>query len=138
LSQIDASGDLVHDEDAQFGEALGLAFALGRGLDRDPDARLYGATQLVQLQSCRTGSSAKELGIQVADLAAGLFGRVTQNLVDRQALPTKLRELMEVWRGILAPSSVHYWMVSDAKLPTVLSGIFGSPMLYGWTPPWTE
>jgi hypothetical protein len=66
------------------------------------------------------------LGIQIADLAAGLFGRVAQILVSRASLPVELREIVDAWRETVNDSGVHYWMVSDAKLPRILTAVLGN------------
>ena len=125
LDRIDTTAIVLRDEDAQFGEPLDLAVARGRELDRVPGAEDYGAFQLNHIESCRSAPSAQEPGIQVADLAAGLFGRVAQTcLVGNTAVPATQR-IVEAWRGTFDADREHYLMVSDARLPQVSAAIFG-------------
>jgi hypothetical protein len=119
-------GTLLRDEDAQFRVPLDIAFERARELDRLPGARDYGAVQLNRIQSCRSTSSWQELGIQMADLAAGLFGRVVQKLVLVDKVPFSTLRIVEAWRETLASVGEHHVMVSDARLPQVTAVIFGA------------
>lgn len=124
LAHIDASALLVRDEDAQFGEALAAAVEHGIELDQHPGGGDYGAIQLSHIAGSRSTSSAQEIGIQMADLAAGLFGRISQSLVLGDRTSSELASLAEAWRGSFVPGANHYMMVSDARLPKVRAGIF--------------
>jgi hypothetical protein len=125
LARIAASAVLLRDEDAQFGEALDAAFGSGRELDQRPGGGNYGAIQLSHIESCQSGSSSQEPGIQMADLAAGLFGRVAQSLVIGDTIAPEMASIIEAWREALDPDANHYMMVSDARLTQVCTEIFG-------------
>lgn len=124
LAHIDASALLIRDEDAQYGEALTAAVERGMELDQYQDGGDYGAIQLSHIAGSRSASSAQEIGIQMADLAAGLFGRVAQSLVVGDQTSPELASLAALWRGCFVPGASHYMMVSDARLPKVREGIF--------------
>ena len=126
LDQIGATAVLVRDEDVHFGEPLDTAVERGRDLDLLPGAGDYGALQLNHIQSCRSASSEQELGIQMADLAAGAFGRAAQECALGNRAAPATQKIVDVWRGTIDLPGTHYVMVSDAKLPHVAAAIFGS------------
>jgi hypothetical protein len=126
LRNMGETGSLLRDQDAQFGEALDEAFARGRALDQFPGARAYGAgRQLNCIESCVSASSAQQVGIQLADLAAGLFGRMARDLFQKEPRSEQLYRIAESWRGTLLDMERHYVMVSDAKLVDLARAIFG-------------
>lgn len=125
LSRIHATGVLVRDNDVQFGELLHMAFEHGRILDQIPGAGDYGAEQLRNIQGCWDASSAQELGIQLADLAAGIFGRVVHARLHAKKGSHPPPRIVDAWRGTLDSTGTHYVMVSDAMLPHVASSVFG-------------
>jgi hypothetical protein len=126
LRNICKTGSLLRDQDAQFGEPLDAAFARGRELDQFPGARAYGASrQLNSIESCASASSAQELGIQLADLAAGVFGRMARDLFQNEPRSDDLYRIAEPWRRTLFDMERHYVMVSDAKLADLALVIFG-------------
>jgi len=124
LAHIDASALLIRDEDAQYGEALAAAVEHGMELDQYRDGTDYGAIQLSHIAGSRAASSAQEIGIQMADLAAGLFGRIAHSLVVGDQTSRELANLAAVWRGCFEPGASHYMMVSNARLRNVREGIF--------------
>jgi hypothetical protein len=71
-------------------------------------------------------SSENEFGIQVADLVAGLFGRVASQTVRQQTLSASLARIADSWRPVLAPPNVHYLMVADSVLPHTVRALFGA------------
>lgn len=101
LGRIHATGVLVRDDDLQFGELLDIAFEHGRILDRLPGAGDYGARPLRNIQTCCAASSDKEFGIQVADLAAGLFGRIVQARIRAEKSSGPPPRIIDAWRGTL-------------------------------------
>jgi hypothetical protein len=126
LRSMCETGSLLRDQDAQFGEVLDAAFARGRELDQLPGARAYGAErQLNSIESCTSASSAQELGIQLADLAAGVFGRMARDLFQNEPRSDDLYRIAKPWREALLDMERHYVMVSDAKLVDLAPAIFG-------------
>ena len=126
LRSISRTGSLLRDQDSQFGEALDAAFAIGRKLDQLPEARAYGAErQLNCIEGCGSASSAQQLGIQLADLAAGLFGRMSRDICQDKVKSEELYRLAGPWRETLLDMERHYVMVSDAKLSRIAAAIFG-------------
>lgn len=126
LRSMAQTGSLLRDQDAQFGEVLDAAFAKGRELDLLPGARAYGAErQLNCIESCTSASSAQQLGIQLADLAAGPFGRMSRDVCQLEPHSEELYRIAESWRDTLLDMERHYLMVSDAKLADLASAIFG-------------
>jgi hypothetical protein len=125
LVRIDATAIVLRDEDAQFGEPLDLAVARGRELDRLPGAGDYGALPLNHIESCRSATSAREPGIQIADLAAGLFGRVAHTVLVGEKVAPATQTIAEAWRGTFDADGQHYLMVSNARLQHVSAAIFG-------------
>jgi hypothetical protein len=126
LRRMGATGSLLRDRDAQFGDVLDLAFAHGRELDQRHGARAYGAArQLNCIESCTSAPSAETLGIQLADLAAGLFGRLARDLLQQTTRSEDLYRIAEAWRDTLLDMERHYVMVSDAQLVGMAPAIFG-------------
>jgi hypothetical protein len=126
LTSICRTGSLLRDQDAQFGEALDAAFASGRKLGELPEAWAYGAElQLNCIESCASASSAQQLGIQLADLAAGLFGRMSRDICQDKLKSEELYRIAGSWRESLLDMERHYVMVSDAKLSRLAPAIFG-------------
>lgn len=126
LRSLGATGPLLRDRDAQFGELLDLAFERGRELDQHPGARAYGATrQLNGIESCSSAPSEEALGIQLADLAAGIFGRIARDLLQPAERSQDLSLIGEAWRDTLLDMERHYVMVSDEKLEVMAPAIFG-------------
>jgi hypothetical protein len=126
LRAMGETGELLRDHDAQFGDVLDAAFAAGRQLDSLAGARAYGAErQLNSIESCACASSAQELGIQLADLAAGVFGRVCRDLCLRRLPSADLYRIAESWSETLSDMKRHHVMVSDAMLVELAPAIFG-------------
>jgi hypothetical protein len=126
LDRIAATAVLVRDEDAHFGEPLDIALERGKDLDLLSGARDYGALQLNRIQSYRSASSEQELGIQIADLAAGVFGRAARACALANQIAPATQKIVDAWRGTIDFPGAHYVMVSDARLPHVAAAIFGS------------
>lgn len=126
LDTLDLTALLVRDADRQFGDLLDVAFSYAQKLDDMPAARAYGARrQLTRIVGCTDAVSAREFGVQLADLAAGLAGRVaTAALADRPLDPAK-QALLGSWRDLLLPPEVHYWIFADSTMPRVVSALFG-------------
>lgn len=130
LRSICRTGSLLRDQDAQFGEALDSAFVSARKLDQLPGARAYGAErQLNCIESCASASSAQQLGIQLADLAAGLFGRISRDVCHDNPKSEGLYRIAGPWRETLLDMGLHYVMVSDVKLGRLAQAIFGKSHL---------
>lgn len=126
LRSMCRTGALLRDQDAHFGEALDAAFATGRKLDRLLEAQAYGAErQLNCIESCASASSAQQLGIQLADLAGGLFGRMSRDICQDNLKSEELHHIAGPWRETLLDMERHYVMVSDAKLSRLAPAIFG-------------
>lgn len=126
LRAMGETGPLLRDHDAQFGEVLDMAYAVGRELDQHPSARAYGAQhRLDSIESCASASSEQQLGIQLADLAAGLIGRVARNVCAQSPANEELCRIFESWRGTLLDMRRHFVMVSDAKLVDMAPTLFG-------------
>jgi hypothetical protein len=71
---------------------------------------------LNSIESCASASSAQELGIQLADLAAGLFGRVCRDVCLQRQPSAELYRIAESWSGTLFDMKRHYVMVSDVLI----------------------
>jgi hypothetical protein len=126
LRSMGETGVLLRYHDAQFGDVLDAAFAAGRQLDSLPGARAYGALrQLNSIESCACASSAQELGIQLADLAAGVFGRVCRDVCLQRPPSAHLYGIAESWSGAVFDMERHYVMVSDAMLVSLEPAVFG-------------
>jgi hypothetical protein len=126
LRVMGETGPLLRDHDAQFGEVLDMAYAIGRELDQHPGARGYGAyLQLDSIESCASASSQQQLGIQLADLAAGLVGRIARDVCLQSAPKEELYRISEAWRAMLLDMERHFVMVSDSKLVDMAPALFG-------------
>jgi hypothetical protein len=126
LERVDGTATLMRDEDRQFGEPLDLAFAHGRQLDQHPGARAYGVQrQLTRLVSCTSASSKEEFGIQLADLVAGIFGRLAAAALVGNAPSSLLESAAAAWRATLITPNEHYWMLADAVLDEVVQSVLG-------------
>jgi hypothetical protein len=121
LEYRDETADLVRDEDLQFGKLLDLAFAWSQSGEGETYRRRL---PLSRIRSCRAGRSTDELGIQLADLVAGLFGRIASQAVRHRAASASMAQIADAWRHTLAPPDEHYLMLSDAVLPRTLRAIF--------------
>lgn len=121
LEHAEATGELTRDEDLQFGEVLDLAFSRSHSLDAEAYRRRL---PLTRIRSCRSAPSAGDTGIQLADLVAGLFGRVASQAVLSRAIPAYLVRLAEDWRPVLAPPDEHYLMLADAVLSRTVQAVF--------------
>jgi len=126
LEQMDESGTLIRDEDLQFGEVLDLAFLRAQSEGGESYRR---RDRLTHLRGCRHAASSHELGVQVADLVAGIFGRLASRAVTRKDSAKSLTQIALAWRNALAPPNKHYLMVADATLPRVVHSIFDSGLL---------
>ena len=125
LEVLGVTALMVRDDDRQFGHLLHVAFSYAQRLDEIPGARSYGARrQLTQIFGCKDVSSTAEFGVQLADLAAGLAGRVAVTALLQRPLDPAKRALFEAWRGLLLPHEVHYWIFADATMPGVVSALF--------------
>lgn len=120
------TGALLRDRDAQFGEMLDCTYAVGRELDQRPGAGAYGALrQLDSIESCTSASSEQQLGIQLADLAAGLVGRIARDVCRQAPNSEELYRIAASWHPTLLDMEQHYVMVSDAKLVDMAPALFG-------------
>lgn len=128
LSAVDrylgATGDvaqLVSDEDAQFGAVLAEAFRLGQRSELFPGGiSAYGTPGPITHVLARTeGHSHAEIGIQVADLVAGMVGAAARADVEG----TDFADLGAAWmvlREVLADTALsHFWQVSERMLASV-------------------
>ena len=124
LEVLGVTALMVRDDDFQFGDLLDVAFSYAQRLDEIPAAHAYGAQRkLTHILGCKDVSSTAEFGVQLADLAAGLAGRVAvAALLQRPLAPAK-RALFETWRGLLLPHNVHYWIFADETMPRVVSAL---------------
>jgi hypothetical protein len=126
LRAMGESGALLRDRDAQFGEMLDWAYAIGRELDQHPGAQAYGAQrQLDSIESCASVSSEQQLGIQLADLAAGLVGRIARDVCRQAPAVEHLYRIAGSWHATLIEMERHYVMVSDARLVDLAPALFG-------------
>lgn len=126
LRAMGQTGSLLRDHDAQFGELLDWAYAVGRELDQHHGGYAYGAQhQLDSIESCASASSEQQLGIQLADLAAGLVGRIARDVCLRSQSKEELNRIASSWRTALLDMERHYVMVSDARLVDMAPAIFG-------------
>jgi hypothetical protein len=125
LERVGIDAHLVCDQDAQYGDSLGIVFSFGQHLDEIPEGRAYGARrQLARLQSCTHASSAVEFGIQLADLATGLVGRLVQAAITRRPLDSSRQAAYSPWQSLLLPKNDHFLMLSDEILDTVVTALF--------------
>ena len=125
LEGLGVTALMVRDDDRQFGALLDLAFSYAQRLDEIPAAGVYGARrQLTRILGCKDASSTAEFGVQLADLAAGLMGRVALAALLKRPLHPAKRALFEAWRGLLLPHEFHYWIFADATMPGVVSALF--------------
>lgn len=126
LRAMGETGSLLRDQDAQFGKTLDAAYAIGRELDQHPGAFAYGAERrLDSIESCASASSEQQLGIQLADLAAGLVGRVARDVCLQSPPKEELYRIVESWQGTLLDMERHFVMVSDARLADMAPALFG-------------
>lgn len=89
-------------------------------------AHAYGAKlQLDSIESCSSASSDQHLGIQLADLAAGVVGRIARAVCLGAPLADELNDIAAAWRPLLLDMERHYVMVSDAKLVDMAPALFG-------------
>lgn len=121
LEEIGEAGTLIRDEDLQFGEVLDLAFARSQAEGGEAYRRRQ---RLTHLGGCASAKSAKEVGVQLADLVAGIFGRAATQAVLQKSRPKALAQVAAAWRGTLAPANQHYLMLADAVLPRVAHAVF--------------
>ncbi len=125
LELLGTTATLVRDDDCQFGDMLDLAFSYGQQLDDMPGAWAYGAQRpLTCIRACRRTSSVEEFGIQLADLVAGLFGRVALTALSGKSTDASKRAVVRAWRSTLLPCIDHYWMLADSNLNGVLEAFF--------------
>jgi hypothetical protein len=125
LEVLGVTALMVRDDDRQFGHLLDVAFSYARRLDEIPAAGAYGARRkLTRILGCKDVSSTAEFGVQLADLAAGLAGRVAVAALLQRPLDSAKRALFEAWRELLLPHEVHYWIFADATMPRVVSALF--------------
>jgi hypothetical protein len=128
LQSMGQTGKLLRDHDAHFGKLLDFAYEIGRQLDQHPGSENYGAhLQLDSIESCMSASSSEQLGIQLADLAAGLIGRIARDVCRKTAPGAETLDILKQWSGTLLAMELHYVMVSDAKLEHLAPAIFGRP-----------
>jgi hypothetical protein len=123
LGRTRTHGTLVRDVDSQFGQLLDLAFSCGRRLEGLAYRRRF---LLTHIDVCRSGSSANEIGIQLADLIVGIFGRVALQALHGRVVPGSLAAVAKSWRATLMPPSEHYLMIADSVLPRTVSAVFES------------
>lgn len=125
LETLGAKALLIRDDDRQFKYLLDVVFSYAQKLDDMPEVRAYGAQrQLSCILGCRNASSAEEFGLQLADLAAGLFGRIVMAALAGQPLDPSRRHALEAWRPLLLPRNDHYWMLADATMDSVIPALF--------------
>lgn len=130
LRANNVSAMLIRDQDSQFGNHLDFAFHCAKEVDQNLQAPAYGARlPLRQILSCREARSAEEFGIQLADLVAGLFGRLILTVLQGKPVHPKIETVARIWRPALLPVNRHYWMLADAKLSRTLAVVFGSSVL---------
>lgn len=126
LEDTDVDANLVRDEDRHFGAFLDLAFSIAKGLRPSLESVVYGAAPLTRLLTCTASNSEVEVGVQLADLAAGAFGRAVRDAI-RGRKGGATRAPLQGWLGVILPREWHYWMVSDAQCPAVLEAVYGNP-----------
>lgn len=126
LQSMADTGALLRDHDAHFGPMLDWAYKIGRELDQHSGGRAYGAQQqLDSITSCSSASSEQQLGIQLADLAAGVVGRVARDVCLQSTPSEGLPEIAGPWLAMLLNRDEHYVMVSDARLVGMSPALFG-------------
>ena len=123
LERADATGDLIRDEDLQFGDVLDEVFSQSKSSE---GAIYRQRLSMTRIRTCQSVSSENDFGIQLADLVAGLFGRVASQTVRQQTLSASLARIADSWRPVLAPPNVHYLMVADSVLPHTMRALFGA------------
>jgi hypothetical protein len=128
LESAGETGELVRDTDLQFGEALDAAFTAAQ---ESGDTFYRRRSALTQLKKCRSAGSAAEFGVQLADLAAGVFGRLASQTVRSKSPSRQSAEIAECWRPLLMPFGQHYLMISDSVSPNLVRAIFGKSATLG-------
>lgn len=121
LEEIRETGTLIRDEDRQFGDVLDLAFSRSQSEGGEAYRRRQ---RLTNLCGCASAKSSEVLGVQLADLVAGIFGRLATQAVVQKSHLKMLAQIADAWRGTLAPPNQHYLMVADAVLPHVARVVF--------------
>lgn len=116
---------VIRDNDTQHGAFLDLVFATGKSLQGTALETVYGAQRLERLVACEPVSSSTSVGVQIADLAVGVFGRAIQSSIVARRSAAEAVAMIETWRAMLLPPSSHYVAVSDAQLPTIKQTMFG-------------
>ncbi|HXK18443.1 MAG TPA: DUF3800 domain-containing protein, partial [Polyangiaceae bacterium] len=125
LRDIDAEATLVRDDDRHFGAFLDLAFSTAKSLRPSLAAAAYAASPVARILACASANSEAEVGVQLADLAAGTFGRAVRGALRGRTSDAATRRPVEGWRGVLLGKEQHYWAVSDARCPEVLRAVYG-------------
>ncbi len=123
LERANATGDLIRDEDLQFVEVLDEVFAQSKSSEGAIYRRRLPLTRIL---TCRSASSVNEFGVQIADLVAGIFGRVVSQVIRHRTLSASLEEIAESWRLVLTPSNTHYLMMAAAVLPPAARALFSA------------
>lgn len=127
LQETGSEATLVRDDDRHFGAFLDLAFSTAKRLRPSPEAAAYNASPLARILACATANSEAEVGVQLADLAAGTFGRAVRGALRGRTLGAATREPAQGWHGTLLPKEQHSWAVSDARCSAVLNAVYGAP-----------
>ena len=125
LASQGETATVIRDNDSQHGHFLDLVFSTGRNLEGTPLEAVYGAQRLEHLLGCEPVNSSTSVGVQIADLAAGVFGRAIQSSVMARKPTAEANITAEAWRPMLLPRSSHYVAVSDAQLGAIEAAMFG-------------
>lgn len=110
---------LVSDADLQFGPVLDFAFELGREESLFPSPYSEHISPLTQIGSRTAGDSAQILGLQLADICAGLISAVALGpLGDRPPGLTEAWAALQV--ALLSCEPSGFWEVSERAIREAL------------------
>ena len=103
LDSLRMRANLVRDQDIQFGEVLDFAYKF---LSQPP-------FRLRNIISSEEGISSQSIGLQVADLAAGVTARVLNAKYNRRSLKPNCWSIWKSLRGSLLWGKWSYQLTSD-------------------------
>ncbi|WP_375745702.1 DUF3800 domain-containing protein [Corallococcus interemptor] len=119
---------IVSDTDRQFGESLSFSLMLAKSDERDDAHYTFAmpgpATQLLERMEVSSESS---LGVQVADIGAGIISRMAGDTCRALQLDPKL---LDAWEPFLALAKMNpeylWWRVSEKSLRMLMKPFAGT------------
>lgn len=126
LEDLGLTGRLIADEDAQFGPLLDWIFALpgSSGIGPEVFMEFVNSVDTTRITGYERLSSERTLGVQLADLCAGIAREVVLVRSRREVLPAQLHEAWEPFAACSARSSRHFLMLPRPALSMDLLGAF--------------